>query len=86
MPAGVPLIWIIPIVLGAGALAGVGILFWRRSRDFGVEGSCSSRGGRGMSVDRSPGDGAPGAAPGDERWYLTDEREFLRAFPGRRRP
>ena len=31
---GVPLIWIIPIVLGAGALAGVGILFWRRSRDF----------------------------------------------------
>jgi cytochrome c-type biogenesis protein CcmH/NrfF len=33
---GVPLIWIIPIVLGAGALAGVGILFWRRSRDFGA--------------------------------------------------
>jgi len=31
---GVPLIWIIPIVLGAAALAGVGILFWRRSRDF----------------------------------------------------
>jgi cytochrome c-type biogenesis protein CcmH len=33
---GVPLIWIIPIVVGAGALAGVGILFWRRSRDFGA--------------------------------------------------
>jgi cytochrome c-type biogenesis protein CcmH len=33
---GVPLIWIIPIVLGAGALTGVGILFWRRSRDFGA--------------------------------------------------
>jgi cytochrome c-type biogenesis protein CcmH len=31
---GVPLIWIIPIVLGAGALIGVGVLFWRRSRDF----------------------------------------------------
>jgi cytochrome c-type biogenesis protein CcmH len=31
---GVPLIWIIPIVLGAGALVGVGILFWRRSREF----------------------------------------------------
>jgi cytochrome c-type biogenesis protein CcmH/NrfF len=33
---GVPLIWIIPIVLGAAALAGVGILFWRRSRAFGA--------------------------------------------------
>ncbi len=31
---GVPLIWIIPAVLGAGALAGVGVLFWRRSRAF----------------------------------------------------
>jgi cytochrome c-type biogenesis protein CcmH/NrfF len=31
---GIPLIWVIPIVLGAGALTGVGILFWRRSRDF----------------------------------------------------
>ncbi len=33
---GVPLIWIIPIVLGAGALVGVGVVFWRRSRDFGA--------------------------------------------------
>jgi cytochrome c-type biogenesis protein CcmH len=33
---GVPLIWVIPIVLGAGALVGVGILFWRRSREFGA--------------------------------------------------
>jgi cytochrome c-type biogenesis protein CcmH/NrfF len=32
---GVPVIWIIPIVLGAAALAGVGLLFWRRSRQFG---------------------------------------------------
>jgi cytochrome c-type biogenesis protein CcmH len=31
---GVPLIWVIPIVLGACALAGVGVLFWRRSRAF----------------------------------------------------
>jgi cytochrome c-type biogenesis protein CcmH/NrfF len=31
---GVPLIWIIPIVLGAGALVAVGVLFWRRSREF----------------------------------------------------
>lgn len=33
---GVPLIWIIPIVLGAAALAGVAVLFWRRSRAFGA--------------------------------------------------
>jgi cytochrome c-type biogenesis protein CcmH/NrfF len=33
---GVPLIWIIPIVLGAGAMVGVGVVFWRRSRDFGA--------------------------------------------------
>jgi cytochrome c-type biogenesis protein CcmH len=33
---GVPLIWIIPIVLGAGALVSVGVVFWRRSRDFGA--------------------------------------------------
>ncbi len=31
---GVPLIWIIPSVLGAGALGAVGVLFWRRSRAF----------------------------------------------------
>jgi cytochrome c-type biogenesis protein CcmH/NrfF len=31
---GVPLIWVIPLVLGAGALAGVGVVFWRRSRAF----------------------------------------------------
>ena len=31
---GVPVIWIIPAVLGAAAVAGVGLLFWRRSRQF----------------------------------------------------
>jgi cytochrome c-type biogenesis protein CcmH len=31
---GLPLIWIIPLVLGAGAVAAVGVLFWRRSRAF----------------------------------------------------
>jgi cytochrome c-type biogenesis protein CcmH len=31
---GIPLIWIIPSVLGAGAVAAVGVLFWRRSRAF----------------------------------------------------
>jgi cytochrome c-type biogenesis protein CcmH/NrfF len=33
---GVPLIWVIPIALGAGALIAVGVLFFRRSRDFGA--------------------------------------------------
>jgi cytochrome c-type biogenesis protein CcmH/NrfF len=32
---GIPVIWIIPAVLGAGAVAAVGVLFWRRSRAFG---------------------------------------------------
>jgi cytochrome c-type biogenesis protein CcmH/NrfF len=31
---GVPVLWIVPIVLGAGALVGVGVVFWRRSRAF----------------------------------------------------
>ena len=31
---GLPLIWIIPVVLGAAALVGVGAVFWRRSRAF----------------------------------------------------
>lgn len=33
---GVPLIWILPLLLGAAALAGVGVVFWRRSRAFGA--------------------------------------------------
>jgi len=32
--AGFPIIWIVPIVLGAGALGVIGTLFWRRSRQF----------------------------------------------------
>ena len=31
---GIPLIWIIPLVLGVGAVGAVGVLFWRRSREF----------------------------------------------------
>ena len=31
---GIPIIWVIPLVLGAGALAAVGVVFWRRSRAF----------------------------------------------------
>jgi cytochrome c-type biogenesis protein CcmH/NrfF len=36
-PPGFPFIWIVPIVLGSGALLVIGILFWRRSRQFAVE-------------------------------------------------
>ena len=31
---GIPLIYVVPLVLCAGALATVGILFWRRTRQF----------------------------------------------------
>jgi cytochrome c-type biogenesis protein CcmH len=31
---GIPLIWIIPLVLGVGAVGAVSVLFWRRSREF----------------------------------------------------
>ncbi len=31
---GVPVIWVVPLVLGAAALVGVGVVFWRRSRAF----------------------------------------------------
>jgi cytochrome c-type biogenesis protein CcmH/NrfF len=31
---GVPVIWVIPLVLAAGAVVGVGVVFWRRSREF----------------------------------------------------
>jgi cytochrome c-type biogenesis protein CcmH/NrfF len=33
-PDGFPLIWIVPIVLAAGAIGAIGVLFWRRSRQF----------------------------------------------------
>ena len=31
---GFPLLWVIPLVLGAGTLVAVGVLFWRRTREF----------------------------------------------------
>jgi cytochrome c-type biogenesis protein CcmH/NrfF len=31
---GIPVIYVVPLVLGVGAVVGVGILFWRRSRQF----------------------------------------------------
>ena len=35
---GIPLLYLVPLVLGVGALAGVGIVFWRRSRAFAALG------------------------------------------------
>jgi cytochrome c-type biogenesis protein CcmH/NrfF len=32
--AGLPIIWIVTIALGVGALGVIGVLFWRRSRQF----------------------------------------------------
>jgi cytochrome c-type biogenesis protein CcmH len=31
---GIPVLYLVPLVLGVGAVAGVGLLFWRRSRAF----------------------------------------------------
>jgi cytochrome c-type biogenesis protein CcmH len=31
---GIPLIWVIPLVLGIGVVVAVSVLFWRRSREF----------------------------------------------------
>jgi cytochrome c-type biogenesis protein CcmH len=31
---GIPLIYVVPLVAGVAAVAGVGLLFWRRSRQF----------------------------------------------------
>jgi cytochrome c-type biogenesis protein CcmH len=31
---GVPIIYVVPLVLAVGALFGVGVLFWRRTRQF----------------------------------------------------
>ena len=43
---GVPVIWIVPLVLGVAVLAGVGVLFWRR-------GPPSRRCGRGRTAPPS---------------------------------
>jgi cytochrome c-type biogenesis protein CcmH/NrfF len=40
---GFPVIWIVPIVLGAGALVVVGTLFWRRSRLFAAASATQAR-------------------------------------------
>jgi cytochrome c-type biogenesis protein CcmH len=40
---GFAIIWIVPIVLAAGALAVVGVLFWRRSRLFAATGAAQAK-------------------------------------------
>ena len=40
---GFAIIWIVPIVLAAGALTVVGVLFWRRSRLFAATGAAQAK-------------------------------------------
>ena len=46
---GIPVLWIVPIVVLVGALGGVAVLFWRRSREFGELNRGAHR-GRGAGV------------------------------------
>jgi cytochrome c-type biogenesis protein CcmH/NrfF len=54
---GVPVIWLVPLVLGVGALGAVGVLFWRRSRDFDALKTATPSGG--SPVDEVASDGNP---------------------------
>ncbi len=71
---GVPLIWIIPLVLGAGARGR------RRRRLLAPEPRvrCPQGGGAGaVTVDESAALDRSDEAATDDRWYLSDERDFL---------
>jgi cytochrome c-type biogenesis protein CcmH/NrfF len=57
---GFAIIWIVPIVLAAGALAVVGTLFWRRSRLFAATGAAQAKADTRTS---SPADAPADAAP-----------------------
>jgi formate-dependent nitrite reductase complex subunit NrfG len=50
-PGGFPIIWIVPIVLGAGALGVIGVLFWRRSRQFSATRDAQSTGDAPITAD-----------------------------------
>ena len=65
---GFPLIWIVPIVLGAGALGVIGVLFWRRSRQFSATREAQTRGGRAMTTDAVVGGDGGRADTAHERW------------------
>jgi cytochrome c-type biogenesis protein CcmH/NrfF len=47
---GFAVIWIVPIVLAAGALVVVGVLFWRRSRVFATTAAARARADRGADT------------------------------------
>jgi len=57
---GFAIIWIVPIVLAAGALAVVGTLFWRRSRLFAATGAAQAKG---ATPAATPADAPADAAP-----------------------
>jgi len=48
---GLAIIWIVPIVLGAGALGVIGVLFWRRSRQFSATREAQTTVGAGAGAD-----------------------------------
>jgi cytochrome c-type biogenesis protein CcmH/NrfF len=50
-PGGFPVIWVVPIVLGAGALGAIGVLFWRRSRQFSATRDAQITGDAQMTAD-----------------------------------
>jgi cytochrome c-type biogenesis protein CcmH len=54
---GFPLIWAIPVVLGAAALTGVAVVFWRRSRAFEELKATVAPGPAGSEADRRPAAG-----------------------------
>jgi formate-dependent nitrite reductase complex subunit NrfG len=50
-PSGFPIVLVVPIVLGAGALGIIGVLFWRRSRQFSAIRDAQSPGEAPIEVD-----------------------------------
>jgi cytochrome c-type biogenesis protein CcmH/NrfF len=50
-PSGFPIVWVVPIVLGAGALGIIGVLFWRRSRQFSAIRDAQTPGDAPIKVD-----------------------------------
>ena len=75
---GFAVIWIVPIVLAAGALGVMGVLFWRRSRLFAATtagkrvGRTRRTGDRATTDDRrGTGRGRNAPTPSSERWSST---------------
>ena len=64
-------------MLGAGALGVIGVLFWRRSRQFSATREAQTHGGCTVTTDAAVGGEAGRADVEQERWSLNDQRDFL---------